>query len=114
MPCWAFLADSTDTDENDPISDRGWNELFSSPSVCNFSNHWRQVLGVARIDQIHFKAAVFQNLVQWNPIHSSRLHGYRLYSTTLQPVGETMQFRRRTLKPAYWFWISVRPHRDVM
>jgi hypothetical protein len=25
-----------------------------------------------------------------------------------------MQVRRKTLKPAYGFWISVRPHRDVM
>src|SRR3984893_13116544 len=25
-----------------------------------------------------------------------------------------MHVRRKTLKPAYWFWISVRAHRDVM
>uniref|UniRef100_UPI0012F78C7F AAA family ATPase n=1 Tax=Edaphobacter aggregans TaxID=570835 RepID=UPI0012F78C7F len=30
------------------------------------------------------------------------------------PAIKTMQVRRKTLKPAYWFWISVRPHRDVM
>jgi hypothetical protein len=25
-----------------------------------------------------------------------------------------MQVRCKTLKPTYWFWISVRPYRDVM
>jgi hypothetical protein len=25
-----------------------------------------------------------------------------------------MQVRRKTLKSAYWFWISVRPHGDVV
>jgi hypothetical protein len=74
----------------------------------------RQVLRVSRIDQIHFKATVFQNLVEGNPIHPSRLQGDRLYSTALQPFRQTVQVCGKTLKPAYRFWISVWPHGSVM
>src|SRR5438093_10023737 len=49
-----------------------------------------------------------------NPIDAGRLHGYRLYPTALQPVSHTMQVSCKTLKPAYWFLISIRPHGDVM
>jgi hypothetical protein len=60
------------------------------------------------------ETARFEDLIEWNPIDVGGLHGYRLYPTTLQPVGHTMQVSCKTLKPAYWFCISIRLHGDVM
>src|SRR5208283_1060244 len=69
---------------------------------------------MARVYQIDLEIALFEDLIKWNPIDAGGLHGYRLYPTTTQPVGHTMQVSCKTLKPAYWFWISIRPHGDVM
>src|SRR5215467_14302571 len=58
--------------------------------------------------------SLFQDLVARNPIDASRLHGYRLHPTTLQPVGHTVQVSGKTFKSAYGLWVSVRSHSNVM
>jgi hypothetical protein len=74
----------------------------------------RQIFGVARVDQVHLKTPFFQNVVQGNPVDPGRLHRYRRYATTVQPVRQPMQIGRETLEPAYWFRISIRTHRHIV
>src|SRR5678816_2992729 len=69
---------------------------------------------MARVHQIDLETTLFEDLIERNPIDAGRLHGYRLYPTTLQPVGHPMQVSCKTLKPAYWLVISIRRHGDVM
>jgi hypothetical protein len=73
-----------------------------------------QILGVARVDQVHLKTTFFQNVVQGNSVDPGRLHRYRHYSTTLQPVRQPIQIGRETPELAYWFRISIRTHRHIV
>src|SRR5215471_17587236 len=69
---------------------------------------------MACVHQIDLETTLFQDLVERNPIDASRLHGYRLHPTTLQPVGHTVQISGKTFKSAYGLWVSVRSHGNVM
>src|ERR1700739_82691 len=42
----------------------------------------RQILSVSCVHEIDFETAFFQNLVQWNPIHTSGLGRIRAQSAT--------------------------------
>src|SRR6516164_1375474 len=69
---------------------------------------------MACVHQIDLETTLVEDLVEWNPIDASRLHGDRLYATTVQPVGHAIQVSGKTLKPPHGFWISIRSHRDIM
>jgi hypothetical protein len=48
------------------------------------------VLGIASIDQHHIKAALIENLEDWNPVDTGGLHRDRTDAAALQPLGQAM------------------------
>ena len=73
-----------------------------------------EILGVPRVHQIDLKAPSVEDLVQGNPVDAGRLHRDRGHAALLQPVRQTMQVGRETLKPTDRVGIPIWPDRDVM
>ena len=86
--------------------------------MWNFSNHWRSCtslfvpadFGVPRI-HIHLKSVFFHDVVERNPVHSSRSHHDSLHLSLFQPSCQTTEVGSETLKPPYSVHVPVRPKR---
>ena len=76
------------------------------------------------VDQHHLKAACFQDLERWNPVHSRRLHGDGRDLAFREPVRQRMQIageRRRSCGSPGWRGLRElrrtpqwRPHPDLL
>ena len=66
------------------------------------------------IHQIYFESSFFQNVVDRDPVHPSRLQGYGPNRTLLQPHRHLLQFRRSTSEAAYGLAVPCRRHGHIM
>jgi hypothetical protein len=63
------------------------------------------VLNMLCVDQVDFESARFQNPVNRNPVHVSRLYRHRVNSALHEPVGQRMQIaRERRMKSGHEEW----------
>jgi hypothetical protein len=74
----------------------------------------REILRVARVDQEHLEAAGVEDLVQRHPVDAGGLHRDRGDATPLEPLGQSLEVRGETVKPAHRLGIPIRPDRDVV
>jgi hypothetical protein len=71
------------------------------------------MLGISRIDQNDFEAALIEELKRWDPIDPSRLHRDGSHAALLEPIGQTLQISGEGSKAANWLvgilvWIDCR------
>jgi len=60
------------------------------------------------VDQTGPKTAIFQDLIERNPIHPGRFHGYRRNAPFDQPIRQRLQIRGESREDAYWLCIPIR------
>jgi hypothetical protein len=71
------------------------------------------VLHVLCVDEVNFKAARFQDLVNGNPVNACRLHRHGANPTLHKPVGQRMQIASEAGKAADGLRVSVSAYGDV-
>jgi hypothetical protein len=72
------------------------------------------VLGIASIDQHHIKAALIENLKDWDPVDAGGLHRDRTDAAALQPIRQAVQVASERAEAAHRLGISIgRNRRDM-
>ena len=74
----------------------------------------RDVLGVARINQQNGKATRLKQFEQRNPVPPGRFHRHRVHAAGRQPVGQFVESIGEASKLAYWFFVTIRRHGDIV
>src|SRR6266568_8211109 len=74
----------------------------------------RQILRLLGIHQIHFETSFFENVVDCDPVHPSRLQSDGSNRTLLQPHCHLLQFRRSTSEAAYGLAVPCRRHGHIV
>jgi len=70
------------------------------------------MLGISRVDQHDFKSALLEDLVDWDPVDPSGLHGDRAHATSLEPVRQALQITSEGPEAAHRLSIAIRRHRS--
>src|SRR5450759_180293 len=68
------------------------------------------ILQMPRIHQKDADTALFQDLVQGDPVDPGRLHRHRIHPTGFQPVGQPLQILGKNPKTAYTLFVAVWRH----
>ena len=76
-------------------------QILQPLAVAHVGLASRHVLHMPRVDQPYLQTARLQHLEQRYPVHSGRLHRYRLDPAPLKPVRSRHQVFGKRLKPAH-------------
>src|SRR3954453_6303272 len=72
------------------------------------------MLSIASIDQHHIKAALIENLKDWNPVDAGGLHRDRADAAALQPIRQALQVAGERAEAAHRIGIPIgRNRRDM-
>ena len=69
-------------------------------------------LDVAGVDEEHLDAALFEDLVEGNPVDARGLHGDGVDATRLEPVGQRDELVREALELAHGLFVPIIGDRD--
>jgi hypothetical protein len=69
---------------------------------------------LARLDQVDFEAAAFEQLKEWNPVNTGRFHSDGAHPASLEPVGNSGQVAGVGTEGADRLRIAVGGDADVM
>jgi hypothetical protein len=72
----------------------------------------RNSLDVAGVDEEHLDAALFEDLVEGNPVDARGLHGDGVDAARLEPVGQRDELVREALELAHGLFVSIIGDRD--
>ena len=76
-------------------------QLLQPLAVQHVALATRHVLDAPGINQHHFKPTLFQHPERWYPVNAGGLHGHGHHAALPQPVRQTVQVRRESLKLLY-------------
>ena len=71
------------------------------------------VFHVSRIHQTRAHTAIFEHLIERDPIHTRRFHRHRGDTACREPVGQTLQICRECFEYPNWFSIPIWWNCDV-
>ncbi len=74
----------------------------------------RNILDPPRINQIDLEAALFENLVERDPVNSGRFQGHGRDATLAQPVGQRVQVGGKRFELAHRNQVAPFRHGDQM